>query len=176
MKGHIMTDLKWSPSLETPEVLLWDGREIARIEDHAVTFMQFSTMYKKIPFGTYSDPRVPRQLLEIARRTLGLAATSIHNAAIPSELPSRELVQKIIRFCHKKNVTISRHYSGRGMFGKQCIGFYGDSGECAAVAVFIRRKTGYDYCRDNFGLDMIYYFPDIHDPSPNTLNPQGEQE
>jgi hypothetical protein len=77
----------------------------------------------------------------------------------------KQLVRKIIRYCRKKHVRICRHYSGRGMFGRTCIGFYGDSRECAEIAVTIKKKTGYNYYRDNLGLDMIYYFPDIADPS-----------
>jgi hypothetical protein len=77
----------------------------------------------------------------------------------------KQLVHKIIRYCRKKRIRVYRHYSGRGMFGKECIGFCGEDHECAAIAVFISKKTGYDYSRDNMGLDMIYYFPDITDPS-----------
>jgi hypothetical protein len=64
--------LEWYPSLEEPYMLLWDGREIACIENHEVTFMQFSTMWEKIEFGPYTDPTIPQQLLEIARKTLDL--------------------------------------------------------------------------------------------------------
>jgi hypothetical protein len=64
--------LEWYLSLKEPYMLLWDGREIARIENHEVTFMQFSTMREKIEFGHYTDPTIPQQLLEIARKTLDL--------------------------------------------------------------------------------------------------------
>jgi hypothetical protein len=85
-----------------------------------------------------------------------------------------DLVHKIIRYCRNKEVRIYRHYSGRGMFGRECIGFYGEEHECAAIAVTIKKKTGYDYCRDNLGYDKIYYFPDIADPSPRPL--EGAQQ
>jgi hypothetical protein len=82
----------------------------------------------------------------------------------------QQLVRKIIRYRRKNHIRVYRHYSGRGMFGKECIGFCGDDHDCAAIAVFIRKKTGYDYCRDNLGLDMIYYFPDISDPKSTPIN------
>jgi hypothetical protein len=90
----------------------------------------------------------------------------------------KKLVHKIIRYCRKKHIRVHRHYSGRFMFGNECIGFSGTDHDCAAIAVFIRKKTGYDYRRDNMGLDMIYYFPDIADPVTITPppNPQGDQQ
>jgi hypothetical protein len=84
-----------------------------------------------------------------------------------------ELVQKIIRYCNKKQVKIYRHYSGRGMFGRECIGFCGNDHDCAEVAVFIKKKTGHDYCRDSLGCDYIYYFPNIVDTRTDDLG--GEQ-
>jgi hypothetical protein len=77
------------------------------------------------------------------------------------------LVQKIIRYCQKKGIRVSRHYSGRGMFGKECIAFYGTARECTTIAEFIKRKTAYSYNYDQFGLDWIYYFPDIEDERKN---------
>ena len=74
------------------------------------------------------------------------------------------LLKKIVRFVEKKSVTVYRHYSGRFMFGERCVGFYGNGDECAAVAEFIKRKTGQSYRFDNLGLDMIYYFQNIKDP------------
>jgi hypothetical protein len=73
-------------------------------------------------------------------------------------------VKKIINFIENKPVKVFRHYSGRFLFGAQCIGFFGDRDECAFVAEFIKRKTGQSYRSDNLGLDMIYYFPYIADP------------
>jgi hypothetical protein len=76
-----------------------------------------------------------------------------------------KLVHKIIRLCRKKHVRIIRHHVGRYMFGKECIAFSGNDQDCASLASFIRTKTGYNYRRDNLGFNMIYYFPDIADPS-----------
>ena len=49
------------------------------------------------------------------------------------------------------------------MFGVTCIGFYGENAECAALAAFIKRKTGTSFSYDNLALDMVYYFPSIQD-------------
>jgi hypothetical protein len=76
-----------------------------------------------------------------------------------------KLVRKIVRYVDNKPVQIYRHYSGRFMFGSQCIGFYGGFDECAAVAKKIQSKTGKSYRTDSLGLDYIYYFPSILDPS-----------
>jgi hypothetical protein len=93
-----MTELKWYPSLENPYVLLWDGREIARIENNSVEFMQFSTMMDKIPFGEYTDPKIPRRLLAIARHTLGLETIKKKE----EETPSSELVKKSFVFVARR--------------------------------------------------------------------------
>jgi hypothetical protein len=89
---------------------------------------------------------------------------------------NRKLVRKIIRLCRKKKIRVYRHYAGRYMFRKECIGFCGSDYECIELAVLIRKKTGYNYCRDNLGLDKIYYFPGISDPSTLTTNlkPKGD--
>ena len=78
-------------------------------------------------------------------------------------MPNKKLISKICRVARNRGLTSYRRYSGRMMFGKQCIGFYGEKGVCFAVAEFIKRKTGHQYHYDNLGLDTICYFPDIED-------------
>ena len=76
---------------------------------------------------------------------------------------NKKLVKKIIKFAKNKGLRIHRGYSGRGMFGKRCIGIVGDLGPAIAAAEFIKRKTGYDYSRDSMGLECIVYFSGIED-------------
>ncbi|MDR1493081.1 MAG: hypothetical protein LBT05_10210 [Planctomycetaceae bacterium] len=65
-----------------------------------------------------------------------------------------DIVNKIIRYCEKKNVSDCRHYSGRGMFGKCCIAFSGNTcQECIPIAETIRKKTGHSYCYTLPGQD-----------------------
>jgi hypothetical protein len=78
-------------------------------------------------------------------------------------LTDKQLIQKIIRLAENRGLDPHRRYSGRCMFGATCIGFEGDNAECAALAAFIKRKTGRSFSYDNMGLNMIYYFPGIQD-------------
>ena len=78
-------------------------------------------------------------------------------------LTDKQLVQKIIRLAENRGLRPSRRYSGRGMFGDKCIGFVGENAECAALASFIKRKTGKSFSYDNMALEMVYYFPSIED-------------
>jgi hypothetical protein len=73
------------------------------------------------------------------------------------------IVRQIIRICNKRGVQFYRCYSGRGMFGRRCIGITGSLGECAAIAEIVKRKTGKKYVTDSMGLDVIVYFPDVED-------------
>jgi hypothetical protein len=78
-------------------------------------------------------------------------------------LKGKELIEGIIKLAEEKGLKPYRSYSGRGMFGRKCMGFYGDKDTCSSLANYIKRNVscGYDY--DNFGMDMIYYFPAIED-------------
>ena len=78
-------------------------------------------------------------------------------------MTNEQLVKMICRLAKKRGLTLSRGYSGRGMFGKTCIGFYGERGPCIAVAELVKKKTGRSYRSDNLGFDTICYFPDIED-------------
>ena len=78
-------------------------------------------------------------------------------------MSNKQLVSKICRIAKKRGLKPYRGYSGRMMFGKQCIGFYGERGACIALAELIKRKTGHRYCYDNLALDTVCYFPAIED-------------
>jgi len=73
----------------------------------------------------------------------------------------KKLIKKIERLAENRGLEFRTDYSGRGMFGKDCVGIVGENGECAALASLIQRKTGYRYSSDNMGRDMVYYFPAI---------------
>jgi hypothetical protein len=76
---------------------------------------------------------------------------------------NQQLVQKIVRLAENRGLRPYRRYSGRCMFGATCIGFVGENAECAALASFIKRKTGKSFAYDNMAMEMIYYFPSIKD-------------
>jgi len=78
-------------------------------------------------------------------------------------MTNEQLVKMICRIVKKRGLKLSRGYSGRFMYGKTCVGFYGDLGPCVATAEFIKKKIGRSYSRDNLGFDTICYFPDIED-------------
>ena len=72
-----------------------------------------------------------------------------------------KLINKIKRLASERVLRFHDDYSGRFMFGAECIGFSGENAECAALAALIRRKTGLEFRYDNLGLGMIYYFPGL---------------
>jgi hypothetical protein len=73
------------------------------------------------------------------------------------------IVHQIIRICNNRGVDYYRCYSGRGMFGRLCIGITGERDECLPIAELVKRKTGKNYAMDNLGLDVIVYFPYVED-------------
>jgi tRNA(Ile2) C34 agmatinyltransferase TiaS len=78
-------------------------------------------------------------------------------------MTDKSLVKRIVRFLEDKPVRVYRHYSGRGMYGRRCIGFVGDRSDCEGLGYRIKRKTGAPFSVDNMGLDFIVYFPSISD-------------
>jgi len=93
-----------------------------------------------------------------------------------SNLTDKQLVQKIIRLAENRGLRPSRRYPGRGMFGAMCIGFVGENAECAALASFIKRKTGKSFSYDNMALEMVYYFPSIEDDGEDDDDADSDAE
>lgn len=63
---------------------------------------------------------------------------------------------------------LHERYSGRGMYGEQCVAFYGGDTRAFLVSLAIdapedTREDFRDMLKnersDNLGLDMVYYFP-----------------
>ncbi len=50
-------------------------------------------------------------------------------------------------------------YSGRGMFGRRCVGIVGASAEPIVEAAAMAGVTG--AFRDSMGMDVIVYWPDV---------------
>jgi hypothetical protein len=81
------------------------------------------------------------------------------------------------------DVTVQR-YSGRGMFGRECLGFSTDDpiavtaeivGGLADEDLRDRVITAFQNTRtDNLGLSIILYFPNIHPPKEE-LEPSSDQ-
>lgn len=82
-----------------------------------------------------------------------------------------ELAELIRSFCNDCGCKCYENYSGRGMFGKTCIGIVTDANmfevilglsdylhECGVDNV--REELG-RVCHDNLGLDMVVYFPSV---------------
>jgi hypothetical protein len=61
------------------------------------------------------------------------------------------------------------------MFGKCCIGIVGARRECTPIAETIRKKTGQEYCFDQLGMSMVFYFPGIADDYPNRSDNPSEE-
>lgn len=105
------------------------------------------------------------------------------------EILTKHQRQIIQAYCTESgNSTVSRTYSGRGMYGKQCFGFdanqdkspttllaelieyalneYGlvshdDGSAFYDLRSFIELFTNHEMKQDNLGMGMIYYFPTL---------------
>lgn len=88
--------------------------------------------------------------------------------------------QLLITAIHQSGFKLSRHYSGRAMYGRECVGFeiHGDVSVIAAVSrivhismanlgvtkdteTIVRAFEGAKY--DSLGLNTIIYFPLVED-------------
>lgn len=84
-----------------------------------------------------------------------------------------KIVRLIEEFCEEYGLEFRSQYSGRGMFGKNCIGFVVERYRNPLVTMV--RLTEYlldngietvgfrlsDICQDSMGLDTIVYFPKL---------------
>lgn len=73
-------------------------------------------------------------------------------------------------FCEEQGYEFYPNYSGRGMFGKRCVGIVcGNVCRCMIElcaylqlkGVVIEVNNFTSVCYDNMGKDMIVYFPNI---------------
>lgn len=82
-----------------------------------------------------------------------------------------ELAKLIRSFCNDCGCKCYENYSGRGMFGKQCVGIVTDR-NMAEVMLELSdylHECGIDNvkeelgraCYDNLGRDMVIYFPNV---------------
>ena len=77
-------------------------------------------------------------------------------------MATKKLIAKIVRVAKRRGLDVRTDYSGRFMFGQECVGIVGEPGKCAALATLIKKKTGFAYKSDSMGKhDQIYYFPGI---------------
>jgi hypothetical protein len=68
--------------------------------------------------------------------------------------------EKIIGKAGKMGLDIRRDYSGRGMFGKTCLGVTGSMEELDTLLSGVRGSAK-GLRKDNMGLGYIYYWPDL---------------
>lgn len=78
--------------------------------------------------------------------------------------------------CESLEVEV-RSYSGRGMYGRKCIGFVVPRGKSAATFAFelcaellgddefgpeaVEELRGHEWCQDSMGMDTIVYVPGV---------------
>jgi hypothetical protein len=68
--------------------------------------------------------------------------------------------EKIIAKAEELGLSVSHDYSGRGMFGKACLGVVGTMQDLDTLLSEIKGSAK-GLKKDNMGLDYIYYWPDI---------------
>jgi hypothetical protein len=78
--------------------------------------------------------------------------------------------EKLEIFCEENDIGFRKGYSGRGMYGKECIGFV-YSGNAFSIGLKMAQEFADDremrevlgemdsVSQDNMGRDMIIYFP-----------------
>lgn len=78
-----------------------------------------------------------------------------------------ELKQELIDAIESADFEVTEDYSGRGMFGKRCIGFVAPNPlALAQVVAYIydedqRHQIADKATYDNMGTDVIIYFPTL---------------
>jgi hypothetical protein len=73
---------------------------------------------------------------------------------------SETLGVRIVEYANRNGLDIRDDYSGRGMFGKQCLGVVGSIAELDAL---LNRVEGSNegLCKDSMGKEFIYYWPSV---------------
>lgn len=84
-----------------------------------------------------------------------------------------EQLTELQQALYNVDLELSEHfrpdYSGRAMYGKECVGFTGNSGDLVKFVAGLTDKFGLDEVMDNWasprsdnmGYDTIWYWPDI---------------
>lgn len=77
---------------------------------------------------------------------------------------TKEDYQNLEEACINYDAEIYEDYSGRGMYGETCFGFYGrldmsDANDIIATAFESNSDLLKAVCVDDLGRDTIYYFP-----------------
>ena len=82
------------------------------------------------------------------------------------------IIDVIKNFCEDNGYDLREDYSGRGMFGRSCIGIVGDFNPLHLVLCLadVLRDEEFDNaedilgrpCQDSMGLSTIVYFPSLN--------------
>jgi hypothetical protein len=73
----------------------------------------------------------------------------------------KTLKARIVEYAIKNGLNVRNDYSGRGMFGKLCLGVVGSMPELDALLNQVKGANE-GLCKDNMGLGFIYYWPSIN--------------
>ena len=85
----------------------------------------------------------------------------------------QEIIEIVEDFCKEYELSFRDDYSGRGMYGRKCVGFVLDAG-CDVLLTLVELTemlidNGIDYvsnklgaiCQDSMGTGIIIYFPKL---------------
>lgn len=79
-------------------------------------------------------------------------------------------LDKIMDLCEEYNLELYEDYSGRGMYGTECIGVEGDTYDIQGATGALRKILGNNR-QDSMGLGSIIYWPSV---SMESLKEEGE--
>ena len=99
---------------------------------------------------------------------------------------TNEQQELLENFADDNDVSFTTSYSGRGMYGKKCIGFTCDNpiGFCMELALFLARDEEEDLAEsmatrsttDNMGRSTVVYFPGIQAAKESDFSEDDEDE
>jgi hypothetical protein len=79
---------------------------------------------------------------------------------IGNEKTKSVLGLRIVEYADKNGLNVRHDYSGRGMFGKQCLGVVGSVRELDGLLSYAP-GSNVGLCKDSIGLGCIYYWPSV---------------
>lgn len=88
------------------------------------------------------------------------------------------IIDLITETAERLDISVSPAYSGRGMYGRYCIGVTGDLNDLVRLVSRMTEESKeaiselYGVCSDSMGYDKIFYWPSLE----TIPNPSEEEE
>lgn len=105
-----------------------------------------------------------------------------------------QAIAELIRYVAEdgnEDTSFRNNYSGRGMYGRECVGIVGSEDDCKALMAEVIKEAHargdevefddvvdmmFDYSQDSMGLDVIIYWPHISPLEGKQSNHDGQPD